>query len=127
MNNINNNDNKNYPRSETVKTLGRKRRNKTPNKYYYDNLIIKIKYFLIKTILNFVNNSLQEEQIGTRKLVNINQNIIRNIKRQYNFNLLCLTLKEIFSSDISLKFRRLDKNYNKKIIDGIYLNNNKKK
>ena len=120
MNNLNSNDNTFYPRIEIVKTLGRKRRNKTPNKYSYDNLIIKINYFLIKTILNFVNTSLEEEQIGTRKLVNINQHIIRNIKRDS-------TLKEIFSSDISSKFKRLDKNYNKKIIEEIYLNNNKEK
>jgi len=120
MNNLNSNDNTFYQRIEIVKTLGRKRRNKTPNKYSYDNLIIKIKYFLIKTILNFVNNSLQEEQIGTRKLVNINQNIIRNIKRDS-------TLKEIFSSDISSKFKKLDKNYNKKIIEEIYLSSNKEK
>ena len=118
MNNLNSNDNTFYQRIEIVKTLERKRRNKTPNKYSYDNLIIKIKYFLIKTILNFVNTSLEEEQIGTRKLVNINQHIIRNIKRDS-------TLKEIFSSDISSKFKRLDKNYNKKIIEEIYLSSNK--
>ena len=81
----------------------------------------------MKSILNFVNNSLKEEQMGKSKLVKISENIIRNIYRENNLNLLCLTLKEIFSNDISLKIKRLDKNYNKKIIDEIYLHNKKEK
>ena len=117
MNNFNNN---NY-------NLGKKRRNGTPNKYIYDNIIKNLKALLMKSILNFVNNSLKEEQMGKSKLVKISENIIRNIYRENNLNLLCLTLKEIFSNDISLKIKRLDKNYNKKIIDEIYLNNKKEK
>ena len=117
MNNFNNN---NY-------NLGKKRRNGTPNKYSYDNITKKLKALLMKSILNFVNNSLKEEQMGKSKLVKISENIIRNIYRENNLNLLCLTLKEIFSNDISLKIKRLDKNYNKKIIDEIYLNNKKEK
>ena len=117
MNNFNNN---NY-------NLGKKRRNGTSNKYSYDNITKKLKALLMKSILNFVNNSLKEEQMGKSKLVKISENIIRNIYRENNLNLLCLTLKEIFSNDISLKIKRLDKNYNKKIIDEIYLNNKKEK
>ena len=117
MNNFNNN---NY-------NLGKKRRNGTPNKYSYDNITKKLKALLMKSILNFVNNSLKEEQMGKSKLVKISENIIRNIYRENNLNLLCLTLKEIFSNDINLKIKRLDKNYNKKIIDEIYLNNKKEK
>ena len=117
MNNFNNN---NY-------NLGKKRRNGTPNKYSYDNITKKLKALLMKSILNFVNNSLKEEQMGKSKLVKISENIIRNIYRENNLNLLCLTLKEIFSNDISLKIKRLDKNYNKKIIDEIYLHNKKEK
>ena len=117
MNNFNNN---NY-------NLGKKRRNGTPNKYSYDNITKKLKALLMKSILNFVNNSLKEEQMGKSKLVKISENIIRNIYRENNLNLLCLTLKEIFSNDISLKIKRLYKNYNKKIIDEIYLHNKKEK
>ena len=40
---------------------------------------------------------------------------------------LDLTLKEIFSKDITLKIKHKDNNYNKVIIDKIYLNNQKEK
>ena len=124
MNNFNSNDDTYIIIKK--KQLGRKRRNSAYNKYRIDNISKKLKHLLMNSILNFVNASLKEEQMGTNMLVKIDQNIIRNAK-EYNLNLLSLTLKEIFSRDITSKIKKLDKNYNKKIIDEIYLNNRKEK
>ena len=82
----------------------------------------KLKQILINLLLIFVNNSIIKEEeidmsIQKRKknnkwnlnsisiLEKIDQNIIRDINREYNLNLLNLTLKEIFSEDISLKIK----------------------
>ena len=60
-------------------------------------------------------------------MVKINQEIIGNIDREYNLNLLNLELKEIYSNNITPKIKNLKKDYNKKLIDKIYLNNKNKK
>ena len=106
--------------------MGRKRKNSYQkgkhNKYSYDNMTRKLKQILINLLLIFVNNSIIKEEeidmsIQKRKknnkwnlnsisiLEKIDQNIIRDINREYNLNLLNLTLKEIFSEDISLKIK----------------------
>ena len=129
------------------KKLGRKTKNSCQkgahDKYSYDNMTKKLKQLLMNSILNFVNINLIEEEKETsahkRKknnkwkvnltpcLVKIDQNIIGNIKVEYNINLLNSTLKEIFSQDITSKIIKFSKDYNKKIIDEIYLNNQKEK
>ena len=130
------------------KKLGRKRRingqKGKHNKFCYDNITRKLKGLLINNyILNFVNtiikegeksksikkreknNKLEENKISV--LVKINQEIIENIDREYNLNLLNLELKEIYSNNITPKIKNLKKDYNKKLIDKIYLNNKNKK
>ena len=127
--------------------LGRKTKNSCQkgahDKYSYDNMTKKLKQLLINSILNFVNTVLIEEEKDTstlkRKkdskwkvnltpcLVKIDQNIIGNIKVEYNKNLLNLSLKEIFSNDITSKITSLSKDFNKKIIDEIYQNNQKER
>jgi hypothetical protein len=128
--------------------LGRKRKisgqKGVHDKFSYDNMTKKLKKFLINSILKFVNSFIiKEEEMDTsvqkRKknnkckvisksiLFQIDQNIIKDITREYNINLLNLTLKEIFSKDITPKVKKLGKNYNKKLIDEIYLNNKKEK
>lgn len=127
--------------------LGRKTKNSCQkgahDKYCYDNMTKKLKQLLINSILNFVNTILIEEEkdSSTQKrkkiskwkvnltpcLVKIDQNIIGNIKVEYNKNLLNLPLKEIFSKDITSKITKLSKDFNKKIIDEIYQNNQKER
>jgi len=113
------------------------------DKYSYDNMTKKLKQLLINSILNFVNTVLLEEEKDTstqkRKkdskwkvnltplLVKIDQHIIGNIKVEYNKNLLNLSLKEIFSNDITSKITSLSKDFNKKIIDEIYQKNQKER
>ena len=129
--------------------LGRKTRNSCQkgkhNKYSYDNMTRKLKQILINLILNFVNNSIIKEEeidmsIQKRKkrnkwevnsihiLKKINQDIIKNINREYNLKLLYSKLKEILSENITGKIKKnLKKDYNKKLIDDIYKNNKKEK
>ena len=103
----------------------------------------KLKQLLMNSILNFVNTTIIKEEKETsaqkRKknskwkvnltpcLVKIDQNIIGNIKVEYNLNLLNLKLKEIFSQDITSKIKKFNKDYNKKIIEGIFQNKHKEK
>jgi len=130
------------------KKLGRKRKNcclkGAHDKYAQDNMIKKVKGMVINsTFLSFVNNSLIEEETDssaqirknnnkwkvnhTRTLFKIDQKIIEDVNREYNLNLLKLPLKEIYSNNISLKIKQKSENHNKKLIDEIYLNNQKKK
>ena len=94
----------------------------------------KLKPLLINSILNFVNTTIIKEETDTSikvnsisLLVKIDQKIIGNTNREFNLNLLNSTLKEIFSKDITSKIKQKDKNYNKGIIDDIYLDNKKEK
>jgi len=127
--------------------LGRKTKNSCQkgdhDKYSYDNMTKKLKQLLMNSFLNFVNANIIEEEreASTQKrkkdskwkvnltpcLVKIDQNIIGNIKVEYNLNLLNLTLKEIFSQDITSKIKKFNKDYNKKIIEGIFQNKQKEK
>ena len=128
--------------------LGRKRKischKGVHDKFSYDNMTKKLKKFLLNSILKFVNSFIiKEEEMDTsvqkRKknnkckvisksiLFQIDQNIIKDITREYNINLLNLTLKEIFSKDITLKIKKKEKDSNKKLIEEIYLKNKKKK
>lgn len=130
------------------KKLGRKRKNcclkGVHDKYAQDNMIKKVKGMVINsTLLSFVNNSLIEEETDnnalkrknnnewkvntTSILFKIDQNIIKNINREDSLNLLKLPLKEIYSNNISSKIKQKFENSNKKLIDEIYLNNQKKK
>ena len=94
----------------------------------------KLKPLLINSILNFVNTAIINEVTDTSikvnsisLLVKIDQKIIGNTTREFNLNLLNSTLKEIFSNDITSKIKEKEKNYNKEIIDDIYLDNKKGK
>jgi hypothetical protein len=127
--------------------LGRKTKNSCQkgahDKYCYDNMTKKLKQLLMNSILNFVNTTIIKEEKETsaqkRKknskwkvnltpcLVKIDQNIIGNIKVEYNISLLNLSLKEILSKDITSKIKKFDKDYNKKIIEEIYQKKQKEK
>lgn len=135
------------------KLLGRKKKSnnshieknqiKCHDKSSGDNMTRKLKTQLIHSILNIINKSLNEEEKkeNSRKkilkynytkvfLLNIDTNIKSNINVLYNRQLLGTKIKDIFSSNICancLKTNKLELNYNKKFIENIYRENNKKK
>ena len=122
-----------------TKKLGRKRKgnnqNSKHNKYFGDNIIRKLKCHLINTLIRFINSSIEEGVNKIQKikkciinkkpfLLKVDQKIIGNTNIDYNLNLLKLTLKDLFSFDISEKYKNYEKSYNKKLIQYLYEKNN---
>lgn len=104
---------------------GRKKKNKnilnkTHDKMCADNIIKKIKSKLFKIILNFLNKVLNVD--NQNKLVKLDYSLINEIKRESELNLLDKPLKEIFSLNISTKYKAKSAKYNKLIIDKIINN-----
>ena len=116
------------------KNLGRKRKgnnqNSKHNKYDGDNIIRKVKCFLINALLRIINSSIKTIQITKKEekkkffLLRINQKIIQNINIDYNLNFLKWTLRELFSNDIGKKYKKIKKSHNREIIQSLYKNNN---
>ena len=105
--------------------LGRKRRNSNEkgkhNKYSQDNIIRKIKTFLLNILMDFINSYIYKiyngnvgKGIFTKELKKMNQRQIINTKNNKEF--LHKTLKDIFSEDISNKYSCLLSSHNKNLI-----------
>lgn len=110
--------------------LGRKKKNnpvaRKHNKYSKDNIIIKIKTFIIRCIREALNESFIEKVFFNPKINGFlglsPKNVIKNYKNEYNEELLNKTIKEIFSEDISSKYKS-EKDHNKKLIEKIFREN----
>ena len=121
---IENNQKINDDNSTTKKNLGRKRKSSNEigehNKYSEDNLIRKIKSFVISYLSNFINSFICRiygnigEGIFKKELKKMNQNQIIDTKNNKEF--LCKTLKDIFSEDISRKYNNYPKEHNRNLI-----------
>ena len=140
--NTNNTNNTNNSNNENKAILGLKRKrginfkDGKHDKYSPDNLTRKLKSKLFASILFILNTSI--EAIQTIKTVNffsnkifysrptflkVVQNIIKNINVDFNKNLLKSKLKDIFSHNISKKYKTYDSDLNKKLIEKIYKEN----
>ena len=84
------------------------------SKYDFDIVLRKCKSILINTLYNFINNKIKDiyknydnrlKRLGTK--INIG----------FNRALLKKTLLEIFSEDISTKYKNSPRDYNKKLIE----------
>ena len=91
------------------------------NKMKDDNIVLKIKTKIFKEILNFLNNILNtnHEESNKKKLKELDYNLIRQMKRDTNLKLLNMTLKDIFSQEISSKIKTVKSNSNKLFIKKI--------
>ena len=100
------------------KKLGRKTKasNETGehNKFTDDNLIRRIKSQIFKLLLHFINESIKDPHL---KLKNISGKVSKESKADYNRELLNKPIKSIFSSNISEKFRKPKKDFNKNVIE----------
>ena len=95
-----------------------------------DNLIIKIKRFFINNyIIEFINNKyieyLAKNNVKTSRslLKPISQTYIKDLDPKRNIEFFNKTLKEIYSVDISKKFK-ISPKYNKNNIDELYKDKN---
>ena len=112
------------------KKCGRKRKKENNNKgvhskYGEDNMITKIKIFIINAILVLLNNSFIYLNFNTassqnRKFIKIEPAVYVPNKREINLRMLKFTIKDLLYNNISDKNFRLDKGHNKKLIDEIY-------
>ena len=93
------------------------------NKMSPDNIIKKIKAKIFKYPIFFLNNiSNKNEEDKKNQIINLDYNFVNRIKRDLDFKFLNSSLKDLFSMDISPKFRSIakyTKNFNKKIIENI--------
>ena len=108
------------------KILGRKRKDSNGvgkhGKDSEDNIIIKIKSYVLKHLLIFINLLIYEIYDGNidkgkykKEIFKIKREQIINEK--YNKQFIKKTLKDIFSGDISEKYSNYDSEHNKEVIE----------
>ena len=91
------------------------------NKYSGDNIIRKIKAQLLLYLLKFLNNILNtNNNNNNKKLLKLDSKYINQIKKDKDLNLLNMSLKDIYSLDISPIYKYLSTDFNKNIIHKIY-------
>ena len=139
------NRNKNDKNKETIKKIGRKRKNDNSfsnhNKDSHDNIVKKIKAKILGYLLIFVNSILKsvlkenkiKYYISLIKKVQYDKDliiedlikdldynkIVNETKREKNLNFLKLPLKDFLSNEISPKFSTYSRDSNKKVINEI--------
>ena len=98
---------------------------KTHNKFFLDNLLRKIKKFFHDFVLNFVNGAIKielEKQQSKKRLKfrSISSNIVQNINILFNKRLFNSTVGNFLDNELNKKFKKKDKNSNKKNLEKIY-------
>lgn len=112
------------------KPLGRKRRGDTSERTHTksrdDNKMRKIKVYIIRFILNLLNNLIYKNH---RKFLKIDKEIGENLKKDFNMKLMDMKIKEIFT-EFSINRRYLTlrdgANLNSALINQIYSRNDTK-
>ena len=121
--------------TKTKPKLGRKTKNCTETgihtKYKEDNMLRKIKVILKKSFMDFINTKMEEIfQKNSRiiidgkeykiKLLNLRQDIVKNINVEFNKKLLNERIKDFFNYKISASFRNYPDNFNELLMDKLY-------
>ena len=121
---INNNQNgnsdtqKEKPISNTNDKIDNKEKTQEKREpvYRFSNFMTKIKVFLFKVLVIYVNSFIKGP-----KLLNIENEVVRNTESEFNKDLLKKRLKIILSGNISNKYTKIkNKQINKEIIEKIY-------
>ena len=94
-----------------------------------DNIIKKIHSFYPENIRNWLNSSFLDEKGNflppSEKFLKLqNSKIFSNLKKKKIIELLPTRFKDIFSKNLSQKYKNKDKNHNKDLIEEIYKENN---
>lgn len=123
-------DNKEINKKENIRK-GRKKkneeRNTKNNKFRKDNEMKKIKAYLINFIFDNLNSRLT---FSHKKFLKINKNVNENLEREFNINLMNMTIKEIFEKfSVNNKYSKSikRKNLNQELIMEIYEKNKENK
>ena len=103
------------------------------NKFSEDNIIRKIKANFIKKFMNYINWEYRSylKSINHKRFSKLLQRIApfesRKIKKEDNLKWFSSKLKDIYSSDISMKCCLHNSDYNKRKIESLYKDNKAKK
>lgn len=94
------------------------------NKMCSDNIIKKIKAYIFKYSLNFLNNILKRttnirNEIGTLKILRLDYKYVDKMKKSQELEILNMKLKNFFSKKISPKYHTIKSDYNQRIIQKI--------
>ena len=94
------------------------------NKESFDNMTRKIKVIVLKSFLDYFNNKIKDiykdsESKSSWKLEKLNQSQVSKANLEYNRIFFKKTLKEIFSDNITSKWKIKDKDHNKMIINNL--------
>ena len=94
------------------------------NRYSEDNIIKKIKSKLLLYPLHFLNNLIENEDDSQKKyrLYKLNYKYIRQLTKDRDLNIFRMKLKELYSLEITPKFKYISKQHNKNIINEIIEN-----
>ena len=119
------------------KKFGRKRkgskRTGKHNKYSGDNLFRKCKGIILNSLFKLINNIIMEEygneecEKHNLKLLKINQSQIINSEVDFNKGFMNKRLRDIFSEDITQRFKRFNIDHNKNLIKYLLNEANEKK
>jgi len=116
--------NNNSKNDEEKKKRGRKSKENIKREIHDkrcpDNIIKKIKVVIFKYTLLFLNKILNDNSKYKIQLLKLDYKLINRIEKEQELNFLNLSLKDLFSKDISPKYKnKFPHDYNKKIIEKI--------
>ena len=101
------------------------------DKYSSDNLRLKIKGMILRTLFSFINSIIHEiyknepdYDMEKDKLMKIKQEQYRNSNIEFNQHFLEETLEHIFSVDISSKCKKYNSDHNRNLIIKLLNDNN---
>lgn len=104
------------------------------NKYSDDNITLKCKHLVLKSVLNFINDRIKfiyngniGKSIFIKKLFKTNKKQKSEGHVNFNQNFLKKTIGEIFSDDISIKYTNYPTDHNKKLIQKLENENDESK
>ena len=94
------------------------------NKYSQDNIIKKIKSKLLSYALKFLNNLISKSIYSKKKyrLYKLEYKYIKNLKKKEDLKILNMKLKDLYSLEVSPKYKNISKYHNKNIIKQIIKN-----
>ena len=96
-----------------------------------DNIIQKLKVFFIKSSMTFINKRyenflMKRGKKKARFLMKIKSIYAQTIKKEKNLEFLQIKIKDLFSSELSEKCTKINKDYNRNQINKIYEKNEAK-
>ena len=94
------------------------------NKFSLDNIIRKVKAKFIDSAFHYINKQFKNKKLILLKIIGTQG---KEINKNKNIIWLQKTMKDIFYEDITKKTYNSNKNYNREIIDKIYLEKDEQK